>query len=1331
MANQNNINVSVLDNLIIGRVEPHIYAFSTETVPNYIKIGDTYRPIETRLNEWRKYFPNLEKQFAEIAKVDEETFYRDFAIHYFLENELKKERLDKKTIKNLPYFSNEFFKNATNKDIKDAIKDIKNNHDKNNHKYQYYKFDASRIPITHTYARTENYNPRPNQQETIDKFNIALKKGRKNLLMYAVMRFGKSFTSMCCATEMKAKVVVIVTAKADVKEEWKRTVESHIRFSEYEFADSNTLLQDEKVIKKKVKEGKRIVLFLTLQDLQGEEVKQKHKEVFKTTFDLLIVDETHFGARASEYGKVLLDSGLKDNQIKNEQKKNDNSIEILEKSTEKYTKELKPDVRIHLSGTPYRILMGSEFTDDDIIAFYQFSDIANDQEAWDKENINKDEIKEWDNPYYGFPQMIRFAFNPNESSRKKMEELKKHGVTYAFSSLFKPKSISKDNANQNHKRFEHENEIIDLLEVIDGSKKDENLLGFLDYEKIKDGNMCRHIVCVLPYRASCDAFENLIKINKKKFKNLNSYEIINIAGVDNDRQNKETQTVKAKIKECESENKKTLTLTVNRMLTGSTVEEWDTMLYLKDTASPQEYDQAVFRLQNQYIRKYTEPSGDVVKFNMKPQTLLVDFDPNRMFSMQEQKSQIYNVNTEANGNSKLEERIKRELEISPIIILNKNKIVQVIPTDVLDAVRKYSSERSVLDEATTIPVDFSLINIDEIKAEIEKQGKIGSKQGLEIKPAEGDGEDTEVPSDGDDDDDTNTTDTGSKDKDSDSNANEEADFRSKFAMYYAKILFFAFLTESKIKSLTEIIKELDKGLDNKRITASLDLNKTILDLLQNNMNPFILSKLDYKIFNINTLANDKTLEPIQRASNALKKFSRLSMSEVVTPENITDEIINILPSKDINKKTKILDIAAKQGEFVYSVYKKYGKEIANNFYSIPTSKIAYEFTRKVYNLLELNNSNIVKDYTTYDLLKQTDIIKTNKIKIGDTFMKFDVVVGNPPYQENIGGKSNKSLSKQLYPSFMMFTINLQPDYLSLITPSRWFTGNAQDRSFVSLREFMRNNNHITDIVNYLSSGDVFKDVSVPGGVNFFLYKKGYSGNISFREISKNNSTVVKRPLFENGLDIILPMNSMISILRKVNNNNFKSMEEIVTGRNPFGLPATDSDLEIVMSNSKNANYDTKILCAYEQIKFISKNEITRNKELAKHWKVFTSKMNGGAGNLQDEKSVAILGRTFVMGPDTICSNAILAIGDFKNKYEAENLQKYMKTKFFRFMLGIKKIAQVLTSNIYQYVPQQDFSNKSDIDWNKSIENIDQQLYKKYKLMQDEIEIIESKIKVME
>ena len=452
-------------------------------------------------------------------------------------------------------------------------------------------------------------------------------------MMYAVMRFGKSFTSMCCAVEMKAKIVVIVSAKADVREEWKKTVRSHVKFVDYDFITSNDkynefdLSKNKHVITERLAAGRKVAVFLTLQDLQGDMIKDKHQEVFGQSIDLLLVDETHFGARAEKYGAVLKTSGY-EKDVKNK-KDEDDFVDVEDADT--IVKTLSADTTIHLSGTPYRILMGSEFKKEDIIAFYQFTDIVDDQKAWDKAHVLDDKYKEWDNPYYGFPQMVRFAFHPNESSRRRLEELEKLGTTYAFSALFKPQSIKKVDSGL-HKKFKYEQEILDLLEVIDGSKSDDNLLGFLDYDKIKDGKMCRHIVIVLPYCASCDALETLIKDNADKFRNLNGYKIINISGVDNPNAYRDSNAIKAAVRNAEANGEKTLTLTVNRMLTGSTVPEWDTMLYLKDTASPQEYDQAVFRLQNQYIKTYVDDSGDTIKYNMKPQTLLVDFMPNRMFS---------------------------------------------------------------------------------------------------------------------------------------------------------------------------------------------------------------------------------------------------------------------------------------------------------------------------------------------------------------------------------------------------------------------------------------------------------------------------------------------------------------------------------------------------------------------------------------------------------------------------------------------------------------------------------------------------------------------------
>ncbi len=1317
MANNNQLDIQLLENLIIGRVEPHIYAFTTETVPNYLKVGDTYRPIEQRLNEWRKHFPELEKKYQKVAKVDEETFFRDFAVHKFLESEIHKTRLLPDSLESIPYYSNEFFKDTEVEELDDAIADIQETYENNDTKYQFYKFEDSHIPIVHTYKRTESYDPRPNQDETIERFKEAIKKGRTNLLMYAVMRFGKSFTSMCCAVAMDAKIVLIVSAKADVREEWKKTVESHIKFDGFSFLDSNSLLESETIIKDKLEANEKVALFLTLQDLQGDDIKSKHKEVFENQIDLLLIDETHFGARALEYGKVLKELKSK-KELKSETKLNDESLDNLDETT----KTINSKIRIHLSGTPYRILMNSEFTTDDIIAFYQFTNIADDQQNWDNEYLTKDDTKEWENPYYGFPQMIRFAFNPNESSRQKMEELKKLGITYAFSELFRPKSILKDTKTELHKKFVHEQEIVDLLNVIDGTKNDDNLLSFLDYDKLKEGKMCRHIVCVLPYRASCDAFESLIKSNE--FKNLSSYEVINISGVENEKIFKDTQSVKSKIEKCESENKKTITLTVNRMLTGSTVPQWDTMLYLKDTASPQEYDQAIFRLQSQFIKTFKEPNGDSVKYNMKPQTLLVDFNPNRMFQMQEHKSQIYNVNVESNGNSRLRERIEKELQVSPIVVINNKKMVQVEPTDILNAVRQYSSERSVLDEATSISIDYSLLEIEAIKDVIEKQGGLKSRQGLEIEPSKGEGDELETGEtleEGDASENEGQETSSSKD-------DEKIDYKGKFAMYYARLLFFAFLTDSKVKSLEEIIKAINEDSNNLRIATHLNLETEVLALFQKHINPFVLSELDYKIQNINSLANDTSISPIERASNAMKKFSRLSDSEIVTPEIVTNMMINSLPENDIQNETKILDIASKQGEFVYAIYKKYGKEIANSFYSIPTSKIAYEFTRKVYSLLELNVENIESKYTSYNLIEENDLIKDETIKINNNDMKFNVIVGNPPYQESDGGA--QASAKPIYHYFVNIAEQLNPNYSCIIMPTRWYAGG---KGLDTFRDQMLNDKNISELHDFLNPEIIFPQTNNRGGICFFLRDKNYDNNKDLTKVFTYGDnlapTLNSRSLKTEDSDILIRHGIAVEILQKVKSNEkFESLEENISSRKPFGLEGNVVKNQSIFRLSKRG-LKSPILCygRGKQIGYLNKEEISKNTEWIDKFKVFAPYANNIGTELNDDNLNAFVGE-----PNSISTETYIVIGaDLDlNKESANNLVNYCFTKFTRFMHSLPKVSQHGTSKTYKFVPLQDFTSESDIDWTKSIEEIDQQLYKKYKLSNEEIEFIEKMIKPM-
>ena len=207
------IDTSILETIITGRVYPHIYAFSTDTVPKYWKVGDTVRPVNKRLAEWSKHYTDLRQEYCRAARIGN-SFFRDYAIHRYLEYELGKERLQKEDMPEGLYYSNEFFKDINVDNLEDAFRHIEQDIEQGGGIYQLY--NEQHLPeISHYERDIEPYNLRPNQGKAVEAFMKAKDKGRTKLLMYAVMRFGKSFTSMCCANAMDAKIVVIVSGKAD------------------------------------------------------------------------------------------------------------------------------------------------------------------------------------------------------------------------------------------------------------------------------------------------------------------------------------------------------------------------------------------------------------------------------------------------------------------------------------------------------------------------------------------------------------------------------------------------------------------------------------------------------------------------------------------------------------------------------------------------------------------------------------------------------------------------------------------------------------------------------------------------------------------------------------------------------------------------------------------------------------------------------------------------------------------------------------------------------------------------------------------------------------
>ncbi|MDW2919266.1 DEAD/DEAH box helicase family protein [Mesomycoplasma ovipneumoniae] len=1338
----------MLDRIIIGRVDPHIYAFTTNTVPNYLKVGDTYRPVSQRLNEWRVFFPDLEKQYENKTIIDAETYFRDYAIHQYLENDLNKKRLKPEELEDGIYYSREFFKETEINDINNAIEDIKENYHANSSKYEYYS-SKNRLPQTFHYQRGENWTLRPNQQSAVDSFIRAVKNGRRNLLMYAVMRFGKSFTSLCCALEISANIVLVVSAKADVKDEWKKIVEGAGNFWEYVFLEAYDLASSENAIKANREENKKVVIFLTLQDLQGNAIKDKHKELFSEQTDLLIIDETHFGARAESFGKILENAGYEKSDKTNINKLDDENINL--NVAEEELKQINARIRLHLSGTPYRILMGSEFEKEDIISFVQFSDIVKEQEEWDKNNLNNDDINEWDNPYYGFPQMVRFAFNPNKSSREKMEALKRSGVTFAFSKLFEPQSIKKDTVNNGHKKFINETEILDLLQVIDGSKEDENLLGFLDYDKIKKGKMCRHMVMVLPYCASCDAMEELLSTKKEIFKNLGDYEIINISGVDAKRSYKKPSDIKNKIKKCEDLNKKTITLTVNRMLTGSTVEQWDTMLYFKDTSSPQEYDQAIFRLQNQYVRTLSSASG-VIKENLKPQTLLVDFDPDRLFRMQEQKSLIYNVNTEENGNSKLKERIAQELRISPVIMMNHNKIKEVDATNILEAISEYNNQRSVLDEVLDIPIDFSILKDDDIRKAIEQQAEFNSKQGLTIVPNQGQGDELDI---------DEVVEQAKKsqqkqDKPENNDYTEEksdqelAKLEAQIKTYYQRILFFSFLTKDRVASLDDILSVLERD-ENISLSKNLLLDKAIIQKISKSMDPFKRSRLDYKIQNISMLACDETVPPLTRALRSIKKFNRMSESEVVTPSKVCEEMVSLLPEESlkeiVSNQDRLLDIASKSGEYAVALYKRLTSELGylhedvkDIIYSIPTSSIAYEFTRRFYEILDLNVENIAAKFNAYDLIelkndkdevdyeKISGILKQNKkfsditlqdeVKAGDKKVDFEAVIGNPPYQVTIkkATKGNNANTVDIYNKYQDLSLFIS-DINVLLYPSKEYQRgkkNVLDKNLQYLRIYNGSNKESEK--NIPNEPSIFGDTvrRIPGDVGVFYWnKKILNEKIKYQNI-----------IIERTKNILPVRKEFIKVFDKF--KNYAGKYTLGKIRKACESSFVEDNPQDVLSEVEDRSKKTPI--GYTKV---LTNNIAGSGGKAKWFYIKTEKLDYKqpevykviTGSAYINESLKNLSNVEILDKNEMFGRTKKSLYSSSNYKDCENFIKFLHTNIAKLLISMTPLKPL------HYM--EDFDDiKSDIDWTKSIAEIDEQLFDKYNLSTEEREYIKKSIKHM-
>ena len=490
--------------------------------------------------------------------------------------------------------------------------------------------------------------------------------------------------------------------------------------------------------------------------------------------------------------------------------------------------------------------------------------------------------------------------------------------------------------------------------------------------------------------------------------------------------------------------------------------------------------------------------------------------------------------------------------------------------------------------------------------------------------------------------------------------------------------------------------------------------------------------------------------------DVLTCLANLSNDEVFTPPSLANEMLDQLPEElwsDPN--AKFLDPVSKSGVFLREIAKRltiglesqipdtqerinhiYTKQIfgigiteltalltrrslycskyANGKYSIVTNfeneDGNVDFTRIEHKWFNDKCVFCGANQSEYD---RSDDLETHAYKFIHTNkpeeiynMQFDVIIGNPPYQLSTGG--SKSQATPLYNKFITQAKKLNPRYLSMVIPDRWFSGGFGLNEF---RSEMLGDNRIRKMAIFPVASEVFPGVDIPGGICYFLWDRDNPGLCKVDVMSDGKKSTAVRPLLEPGVDVFIRYNEAVSIINKVKSHGEKSIIEIISSQKPFGLATTYSG-----SKDRHENY-IGVYGRNQNLTFAPRAAITSNASLIDSWKVYISAAYGE----RIASNYLVTGKPFIGAPGTVCTETYITFAPLDSQKEADDLRRYIHTKFFRFLVLMHKPTQHVLRKVYDFVPMQDFSE----EWS------DEKLYKKYGITEDEIAFIESMIRPME
>lgn len=512
--------------------------------------------------------------------------------------------------------------------------------------------------------------------------------------------------------------------------------------------------------------------------------------------------------------------------------------------------------------------------------------------------------------------------------------------------------------------------------------------------------------------------------------------------------------------------------------------------------------------------------------------------------------------------------------------------------------------------------------------------------------------------------------------------------------------------------------------------------------------------------------------------DVLDCLANLSNDEIFTPPEVANKMIDLLPQELFkNPETKILDPACKSGVFLREIAKRLIDGLKDEIPDLQ-ERLDHIYHKQLYGIGITELTSLMSRRTLYYTKYPQSIFSVSQFdnpegkilfrsikhnwkgekcefcgaskKIFDrdkgleeyayefihTYkpeeifnMKFDVIIGNPPYQLTFGIEgTNSSNAKSIYNLFISQAMKLTSKYLVMITPSRWMTKTSQGIPDAWVNEMLQKNN-FKEIHDYEDSSDIFPGVSIMGGVNYFLWESDYNKGCKYYYYPVNyNGYIYREGLLDHlHTGIVVRDPRAYKIIEKIaylegeyynSSNNFS---DLVSPKHFFDdsklLTSNWSEYSLKKTNECKYKYYVNKNMHKVEFAWISRKDIPKNFESVKVNKVYIPAAHGGVKK--------VLGDPFLGEENTVCSQTYLVIGYDPERHnftkeECENIITYIKTKFFRYLVSVKKKTQNGPRGVYQFVPLQDFSKA----WS------DEELYKKYNLSQEEIDFIESMIRLM-